>query len=116
VGLVKDEEVPPSDRLGVPYITAKWEDAEAIASAGADIVALDATGRPRLDGMSLKETIHKIHMDLDKAVWADVASLSQALNAVACGADVVSTTLFGYTEETALEPEAGPSFDLLKEM
>lgn len=39
------------------YITPTVEDALAIAEAGADIVAIDATGRPRPDGRSLQQTL-----------------------------------------------------------
>ncbi|MBP7579222.1 MAG: hypothetical protein KA794_21075, partial [Candidatus Obscuribacter sp.] len=35
--------------------------------------------------------------------------------AAACGADIVSTTLFGYTAETALPPEHGPGLELLRQ-
>jgi len=39
------------------YITPTLEHARAVVAAGADIVALDATSRPRPDGRSLAEVI-----------------------------------------------------------
>src|SRR5690606_22066477 len=39
------------------YITPTLADALAVHEAGADIVAIDGTGRPRPDGYSLAETI-----------------------------------------------------------
>lgn len=114
IGLTKAE-VPAADRLSTVYITATFEDACALAEAGADIIALDATGRRRLDDMSLAATISKIHSELKKPVWADCSTFSEGLNAAECGADIVSTTLFGYTAETALPKEHGPGLDLLKE-
>ena len=69
VGLIKSANVAAGDRLRIPYITNHYEDAQAIASAGADIVAVDATGRPRSDGFTLAEVIRLIHGELNKPVW-----------------------------------------------
>ncbi|MGH9548625.1 MAG: N-acetylmannosamine-6-phosphate 2-epimerase [Terriglobales bacterium] len=116
VGLVKSEKVPAEDRLKVPYITNTWEDAQAIASAGADVVALDATDRPRPDGFSVQEVIARIHSDLRKPAWADVSTFAEGIKAAEYGADIISTTLFGYTEETTVPRDHGPGFDLLREL
>jgi len=116
IGLVKDSTVPSEDRLRVPYITNRYADAEALAGAGADIIALDATGRRRADGMSLREVIFRIHTELKKPVWADCATFAEGINAIEYGADIVSTTLFGYTEETTVPKDHGPGFELLKEL
>ena len=42
------------------YITPTLESAVACADAGADIVALDATGRERPDGRSFEETVREL--------------------------------------------------------
>jgi N-acylglucosamine-6-phosphate 2-epimerase len=60
--------------------------------------------------------IDKIHKELDKPVWADVATFAEGIAALEAGADIVSTTLFGYTEETMIPREQGPGFELLKEL
>jgi N-acylglucosamine-6-phosphate 2-epimerase len=114
VGLTKSE-IPAEEKLTSVYITASFDDAKSLALAGADIIALDATGRKRADGLSLQETIGRIHAQLDKAVWADCATFGEGLAAYEAGADIISTTLFGYTAQTALPKEAGPGLDLLKE-
>lgn len=116
IGLTKDDSVAASDRLKKVYITGSFSDAAALAEAGADVIALDATGRPRPDGLTLKEQITRIHDELNLPVWADIATFSEAVAARQAGADVISSTLYGYTEETSLPPEHGPSFDLLKEL
>ena len=113
IGLVKSNTVVDSERLKKVYITSTFAEAKAVADAGADIVALDATPRARPDGLSLKETIDRIHSELKKPVWADVSTLEEGLNAAESGADVVSTTLYGYTEETKKQAEDPPDFDLL---
>ncbi|HIA54485.1 MAG TPA: N-acetylmannosamine-6-phosphate 2-epimerase [Candidatus Melainabacteria bacterium] len=116
IGLTKDDSIAPSDRLKKVYITGSFAEAESLAQAGADIIALDATGRPRPDGLTLKEQIEKIHNLLNLPVWADVATFSEGVAAREAGADVISSTMYGYTEETVLPPEHGPSFEFLKDL
>ncbi len=96
------------------YITPRFEDARAIALAGADIIAIDATLRNRPAGEDLKTLIARIHSELGKLVMADVDTIEAAHAAVEAGADTVGTTLFGYTPQTAnFSP---PGFDLLAKM
>jgi N-acylglucosamine-6-phosphate 2-epimerase len=96
------------------YITPTFADAQAIAEAGADLIAIDATSRARPNGETLPELIRRIHTNLGKSVLADVATLAEAEVAVAAGADIVVTTLCGYTAETKGTPL--PALDLLKNM
>lgn len=77
------------------YITPTFDHARAVAEAGADIVALDATARPRPDGATLAQTIARLHGELGVTVMADVSTVEEGIRAAAAGADVVSTTLFG---------------------
>jgi N-acylglucosamine-6-phosphate 2-epimerase len=116
IGLAKSSAVPESERLKSVYITATFAEAEEIAKAGSDIVAIDATGRARVEGTSLSEFIGRIHSQLGKPVMADISSLSEGLMAVKAGADLVSTTLYGYTEETVLPSDAEPGLDLLRSL
>lgn len=116
VGLLKSKLVSDDDKLRKVYITASFEDAKLCADAGSDIVALDATPRERLDGLSLDETIARIHNELRLPVWADISTFEEGVQARAAGADVVSTTLFGYTAATIRDAEAPPDFDLLKRL
>ena len=94
------------------YITPSVEAARQVIMAGADIVAIDATLRPRSDGSSFADQVAKLKSDLAGAlVMADVATLQEGIAAAEAGADVVGTTLAGYTEDaTATE---GPDFGLL---
>jgi N-acylglucosamine-6-phosphate 2-epimerase len=109
IGLWK-QQIPGYD----VYITPQLNHAEAIATAGADVIAIDATLRQRPDGETVASLIQQIHSQLGKLVMADVDTLESAIAAAAAGADLVGTTLYGYTAATAnLKP---PGFDLLKSM
>lgn len=115
IALTKTE-ISEEERLNTAYITPSFADAKALAEAGADIIALDATSRKRSDGLDLRETIEKVHDELKKLVWADCSTLDEGVNAALAGADIVSTTLYGYTKETALPDDAGPSFEFLSSL
>lgn len=81
------------------YITPRLEDAVAVAEAGADIIALDATLRPHPEG-SAADLIQAVKRATGKLVMADIATEADALAAVEAGADVLSTTLSGYTPDS----------------
>jgi N-acylglucosamine-6-phosphate 2-epimerase len=96
------------------YITPQFHHAQAVAAAGADIIAIDATERPRPGDETLPTLIKRIHEELGKPVMADADTLENAIAAAQAGADYIGTTLFGYTPATQhLKP---PSFDLLAQM
>jgi N-acylglucosamine-6-phosphate 2-epimerase len=94
------------------YITPTFRHAQVVAEAGADVVALDATQRARPDGSTLTEIIATIHTQLGTLVMADISTLDEALAAEAAGADLVASTLSGYTPYS---PKLdGPDFDLIR--
>ncbi len=96
------------------YITPQFSHAVAIAQAGADIIAIDATVRSRPNQETVATLIERIHTELGKLVMADVDTLAAAIAAADAGADLIGTTLYGYTAETQhLRP---PGFDLLAEL
>lgn len=79
------------------YITPAFEDARAIAGVGADVIATDGTIRPRPDGRSLAELVQRIHEELGLPVMADVDCIDAGKAAADAGADILATTLSGYT-------------------
>lgn len=78
------------------YITPTFEVAAEVAAAGADIVALDATDRER-EGGPAPALIRRIREELGVPVMADVDDLASGLAAADAGAELVATTLSGYT-------------------
>ena len=96
------------------YITPCYQDAVAIAEAGADIIAIDGTLRQRPGGEKLADLIDNIRQKLGKLVMADVDTIESAIASAKAGADFVGTTLYGYTKET--EYFNPPGFSLLEEM
>ena len=103
-------------KLGDPagvFITPTYESAVDLVAAGADLIALDGTLRPRPDGQRLDQQIHRIHDELGVPVLADVDTFDAGLAARAAGADLVATTLSGYTNgRTPTEPDV----DLVRQL
>lgn len=86
------------------YITPDFEAAAAIVEAGAGIVALDCTPRPR-DGEKPETVIRRIREELGAEVFADISTFDEGLAAADWGATYVATTLSGYTAYTEPKPE-----------
>lgn len=93
------------------YITPTLEDAMEVASAGADIIALDCTARPHPSHLSVRELIARVKKNTGRPVMADISTFEEGLAAADAGADIVATTLSGYT---AYSPATkGPDIDLV---
>ena len=92
------------------FITPTAEGARDVIAAGARLVALDGTPRPRPGGESLTSVVAAIHA-AGGAALADVGTFEHARYAVSCGVDAVGTTLSGYTPDSPRQDE--PDFDLL---
>lgn len=95
------------------FITPTLRHARACISAGADIVALDATSRPRPDGLSFAETVAAL-LDDGALVMADCGSIDDARAAAQAGCHILGTTLAGYSGD---RPKTdGPDIELLAQM
>ncbi len=90
------------------YITPEPSDVAAVAEAGADIVAFDATLRER--PVSVADLVREAHARGLTAL-ADIATVADAEHALEAGADMVSTTLSGYTDSSP--QREGPDFELI---
>lgn len=92
-----------------PAITPQLEDAVALAAAGAEIVALEATAE--LHGGDAARYVSKVCGEVGALVMADVSNLEEGLLACEAGAHLVSTTLSGYTSSSL--PREGPDLALV---
>jgi N-acylglucosamine-6-phosphate 2-epimerase len=93
-----------------PYITPTLGEVDEIVAAGAEIVAFDATARPRPGGETVAELVAAIHARGGLAM-ADCATASELRAATDAGADIIATTLSGYTDET--RGRSLPAIDLI---
>ena len=96
------------------YITPGWSEIQAVWSAGADVIALDATERVRPGGQSLADLIQRARQELKAPLMADVDSVQNGLTAAALGCEWIGTTLYGYTETTS--DRTPPGLELLPDL
>lgn len=94
------------------YITVTMTEIDALIETGCDIIALDATLRPRGDGKSIAEFIAEIkHKYPDCILMGDISTLEEGLHCEVIGMDCVGTTLSGYT---CYSPQQeGPDYQLM---
>ncbi len=101
-------------RPGRFLITAELDAARDLALAGADMIALEVTSeRPGGVARGLK-LIADVHRELQLPVMADVSTLEEGMSAWRAGAELVATTLSGYTPYTA--DRDGPDLELARSM
>jgi putative N-acetylmannosamine-6-phosphate epimerase/predicted NBD/HSP70 family sugar kinase len=93
---------------GRVLITGAFEEARALVGAGADLVALDCTARGC--GLGALERLRRIKAELNVPVMADIATVEEAVAAAEAGADLVATTMVGYTPDTKHRHAFEPSF------
>ncbi|MDF2669863.1 MAG: N-acetylmannosamine-6-phosphate 2-epimerase [Paenibacillus sp.] len=107
IGLLK-RDIPGSDI----YITPELEDVRAIIEAGADVVALDMTDRE-----DRKEQVKPLIDYCHRAgvqVMADISTLEEGMLAEQLGADLISTTMSGYTPYSP--KQEGPDLELVRKL
>jgi len=96
------------------YITPTLDSAREVVQAGCDLLALDATLRPHPADLSAAEIIQACRLEFKMPVMADISTLEEGLAAADAGADIVATTLTGYTSYTSDRPL--PDFELLEKL
>lgn len=114
IGLTKPNIIPKNYKELV-YITPNIKDVIELVEAGADVIATDATQRKRPNNEKLQDLIKYIHIN-KRLAMTDISTLEEGLNAKELGADIISTTLAGYTLESANSPANEPDFELLKRL
>lgn len=103
-----------NDPISEVYITPTLESVRRVYRAGAQIIAMDATERPRPGRQSLAGIVAAAKNAFDALLMADVATLRQGVEAARLGFDMVGTTLCGYTTDT--RNRKGPAFDLARRL
>ena len=113
IGLTKPD-VIPNNWQEIVYITPTLKEVIELVEAGADIIAFDGTMRERPNGAKLEEIIKYIKIN-KRASMADISTLEEGINAEKLGANILSTTLSGYTQFSQNKNDE-PDFELLKQL
>ena len=96
IGIIK-RDYPDSE----VFITATMKEVDELMCVGPELIALDATARPRPGGQRLDALVAEIRAKYPSVLlMADISTAEEALTAQSLGFDCVGTTLYGYTAET----------------
>lgn len=94
------------------YITPTLQEVSALVEAEAEIIATDATCRPRPDGVTLDEFFGQARASYpDQLFMADCSTYEEGLHAARIGFDCIGTTMSGYTEYSKGQPL--PNYDMI---
>lgn len=108
IGLIK-REYPGSP----VYITPTLCEVDDLLQTGCEVIALDGTARPRPGGETFANLVARIH-EAGRLVMADCDTVESARLALEQGADLVGTTLSGYTADS--EEVSGPDLAMVREL
>ena len=113
IGLTKTDVIPPNWQE-IVYITPTLNEVIELVNAGADVVAFDGTSRPRPNNCKLEDIIKCIRMNR-RISMADISTVEEGINCEKLGANLLSTTLSGYTQFSQNRGDA-PDFELLENL
>ena len=92
------------------FITATKKEVQELLATDCEMIALDATIRPRPNGELLQDLLDQIHA-ANRLAMADCSTVEEAKIAEEIGFDCVSTTLAGYTSYST--QTSGPDVELV---
>lgn len=95
------------------YITPTMKEVDALVEIGCEIIALDATDRPRPNGVTFEEFFTEVRKKYPNQLFmADTSCFEEGKKAEELGFDLIGTTMAGYapyTKGTSL-----PDFKLME--
>ena len=99
------------------YITPTMKEIDALAATGVEIIALDATDRPRPNGLDLDTLFKEARAKYPNQLFmADCSTVEEALHEDELGFDFIGTTMVGYTEQSAVLKIEDDDFAIIREI
>ncbi len=97
-------------------ITMTMREVDECMEAMADIVSIDCTFNERADGLTPGEFLQQVKAKYPNIIiMADCATLEEAKAAYEAGADLVGSTMNGYTPQTR-DCKGEPNYELVRQM
>ena len=99
------------------YITPTMKEIDELMTVKPAVIALDATLRPRPDGVSLDDLVLQIRQKYpEQTLMADCSTVEEALHADELGFDFIGTTMVGYTEQSKGDKIEANDFEILRKI
>lgn len=97
------------------YITPTLKEVKELLTTGCEVIALDATNRPRPNGEKLSDMVAYLRQHAPQVeLMADVSTYEEAKAADGLGFDYIGSTMRGYTPYT--KGISIPDYDMLETM
>lgn len=94
------------------YITPTMEEINSLVACGCEIIAMDATPRPRPKGQTIEQLFSMARETYPNQLFmADCSTYQEGMQAAAMGFDIIGTTLSGYTEDSQGAPS--PNYHMM---
>ena len=99
------------------YITPTMKEVDELMEVRPEIIALDATGAIRPQGVTLDEFFREVKGKYPDQLWmADCSTVEEALHADELGFDFIGTTMVGYTEQSRNDKIENNDFEIIREI
>lgn len=99
------------------YITPSMKEIDELMEVKPEIIAVDATGALRPNGVTLDAFFHQIKEKYpDQLLMADCSTVEEALHADELGFDFIGTTMVGYTEQSRDDKIEANDFEIIREI
>ena len=99
------------------YITPTHQEVEELMEVHPEIIALDATGRLRPNGVKLADFFRELKEAYPDQLWmADCSTVEEALFADSLGFDFIGTTMVGYTPQSEGQKIEADDFAILRQI
>lgn len=108
IGLVKSQ-----FEDGSVCITRNEKEIELLLSINCGIIAIDGTNR-KINNLSGPDFIARIKKHFNAIIMADLSSAEEIKACIDAGADIVSSTLNGYTPATHSDKYLSPNYELVE--
>lgn len=112
IGIIKKDY--PDSKI---YITTTMAEVDALAAAGVEIIAMDATSNLRPGGVKLADFFSEVRKKYPgQKFMADCSTVEEALEADKLGFDFIGTTLVGYTEQSRGMKVEAEDFKIMRDV
>lgn len=99
------------------YITPTMKEVDELMEVKPEIIALDATGALRPEGLTLKKFVEQIREKYpEQLLMADCSTIEEAEYADLIGFDFIGTTMVGYTEQSKGDKIEEDDFKIIREI
>jgi len=97
-------------------ITPDFCDIENLIKIGCEMVAIDATDRIRPNGLNGFEFLEEAKRKYKIPIIADISDFNEGVKAAELKADMIATTLSGYTPDSSDKDDMHPDYELISEL